>query len=391
MKKSIIILILSVLSLLFAVQTVTAQDENSKDFTYRKIVTVRPGEVINKDYFAFGDTIEISGTVNGDVYAAGGQVLVDGTINGDLLAAGGTVSISGNISQDARIFGGQITISGEIGRNLTVGGGNIELTDSATIRGGIVAAGGNIRLAAPVWSDVKISAGNLTVSNKIDGNLKAFVGAIRLTSRAVITGDLIYWSNRPASIDKSAKITGNVTRKTPPGVFRPPVEKVLGVFVGVYLFATLISFISTLIIGLLLIHFYPKYNREAVSTLRKRPWASLGIGFIVLVLTPIIFVLLLATVVGIPLAFILLASYLITLYLVRIFVILWAGVGIFEWLGKTVHGGWALVVGLVVYSLLTLIPVIGDLVTFFVILFGLGAALLTKKELYSALRKQDII
>ena len=373
-------------TLLFVFPAIATQDEeSSKDL---KLVTVPSGEVINKDYFAFGETVEISGTVDGDVYAAGGQILIDGTINGDLLAAGGKISISGNISQDVRIVGGQITIGGEIGRSLTASGGNIELTDSAVVRGSVVAGGGSILLASPIGREVMIAAGNLTVSNKVDGNLEAFVGSIRLTSKAVINGDLTYWSDSPASIDGNAKISGSVIHKTPP---KPSLEKVFGLLTGIYLLVTLISFISTLIIGLLFIYFYPKYNREVVSTLRKRPWASLGIGFLILVVAPIFLIIIFSTVVGIPLALILLASYLITIYLARIYVVFWAGVTIFERLGKRVHEGWALFVGLIIYFILTLIPVIGGIITFVVVLFGLGAAILTKKELYQTLRKQDII
>src|SRR5574341_473619 len=98
--------------------------------------------------------------------------------------------------------------------------------------------------------------------------------------------------------------------------------------------------------------------------------------------SPISFIIIFSTVVGIPLALILLASYLITIYLARIYVVFWTGVTIFERLGKKVHEGWALVVGLIIYFMLTLIPIIGGIITFFVLLFGLGAAILTKKELY---------
>lgn len=375
-------------TLFFVLPSFATHDKNNEDSKDRKLVTLPSGKVINKDYFAFGDKVEISGTVNGDVYAAGGQILIDGTINGDLLAAGGKISISGNISQDVRIVGGQITIGGEIGRSLTASGGNIDITDSARVRGGVVAGGGNILLAAPIGKEVMIAARNLTVSNKVDRNLEAFVGSIRLTSKAVVNGDLTYWSDKPASIDENAKITGSVIHKTPP---KPSPQKVCGIFAGIYLFATLISFISTLIIGLLLIYFYPRYNREVASTLRRKPWASLGVGFLTLVMAPIVLILIFSTVVGIPLALILIASYFITLYIARIYVIFWAGVTIFEQLGTKVSEGWAFVVGLVLYFILTLIPIIGGIITFFVLLFGLGAAILTKKELYQTLRKQDII
>ena len=68
---------------------VYANDNDHEEVSDWKISSVPAGEVINRDYFAYGESVEISGTVNGDVYAVGGQVLVDGTINGDLLAAAG--------------------------------------------------------------------------------------------------------------------------------------------------------------------------------------------------------------------------------------------------------------------------------------------------------------
>ncbi|OGY21857.1 MAG: hypothetical protein A2126_02980 [Candidatus Woykebacteria bacterium GWB1_45_5] len=382
---------LASLSLLFLAPTVAARDKGNDNSQEQKIVTVPAGEVINKDYFATGDTVEISGTVNGDVYAFGGQVLVDGTVNGDLIAAGGLVNISGDISQDARVGGGQVTISGKIGRNLTVGGGNVDITSSATIAGGAVVGGGNVSLAAPVGKDAKIGAGNLTVSNTIAGDLDAGVGVMRLTSKAQIGGNLNYWSDQNASIDKNAKVVGKITKNKPAEAAKPSAKKVFGLFTGFNLIVGAISLISTLILGLLIIALFPRYNRAVVYTLKRRPWASLGVGFLALVLTPIIFVILLITVVAIPLAFVLLAFYAIALYLSRVFIIFWAGTMIFERTGRKIHEVWALIVGLIVYYILTLIPFIGGLVTFFVILFGLGTAILTKKEFYLAARKKDLL
>ena len=91
-------------------------------------VVLSAEEVIDHDYFAAGEIVEIYGTVNGDVYVAGGQLIINGTINGDLLAAGGQMSIDSTVPQNARIAGGQISVDGNIGRNLTIGGRKNETT-----------------------------------------------------------------------------------------------------------------------------------------------------------------------------------------------------------------------------------------------------------------------
>src|SRR4249920_606798 len=98
------------------------------DKTARKLVVIPAGQVIDRDLFAVGEIVEISGTVNGDVYAVGGQILVDGTING------------------------------ELGRNVTVVAANLELMPSALIHGNVVAAGANVEAGALIQRDVKIAA-----------------------------------------------------------------------------------------------------------------------------------------------------------------------------------------------------------------------------------------
>lgn len=382
MKKSILIF-LSAVSLLSVIAHASEKKETSREHT--KIVTVPEGEVIETDYFAAGERVEISGTVKGDAYIIAGEVLVDGTVSGDLLAAGGTVRLPGTIAQDVRVAGGEVIVSGRIGRNATLAGGTVELTNTATVQGGLVAAGGNVSVAGPVGGDAMIAAGNLTVSSGIGGKMDAAVGEMRLTSRAVIAGDLSYWSDKEASIDELARVAGTETWNPTPEKIRP------GKYAGAALVLKLLSLVSTLIVGLLLIGFFPHFSGTTVSTLRKRPWASLGLGFVVFAAAPVALLIIAVTVVGIPLALILLALYLISLYLAKIFVISWAGTSILGRWGKEERKYRAFVTGLILYSLLTLVPVLGGLIALFVLFFGLGAAVFAEWALYRAARGKEIV
>jgi len=355
------------------------------------VMILPAGKVINNDYFAYGERVEISGTVNGDVYAVGGQVLVDGEVNGDLLVAGGTVIVSGRISQDARIAGGQVTINGAIERNLTVAGGNVNLTNTASVQGGVVAAGGTIVLAVPVRKDVRAAAGNLTVSDMIDGDLHVAAGQLRLTSKAAVGGNLTYWSGHPASIDENARVAGMISQKVPKEGFRRSAEKMAGMVAGFILLAKIVGFFSTLLTGLLLIYFIPNYSREVISTLREKPLASLGLGFLMALVTPVIVVFLLVTVVGIPIALILSAVYLIGIYLARILAIIWIGSAMLGLFGKKAGEGVVLVIGLVIYSVLSLLPFIGGLVTVLAVLLGLGASLMADRQLYLSASRKEMV
>ena len=379
--KQRIITAASVAALLFFLSTATAQER-----TRSSHATVPASQVVDGDYFAFGETVEISGTINGDLYASGGQVVIDGRVNGDVMVAGGRVSLSGTVAQDVRAAGGQLTIAGNVGRNLTVAGGNVEIASSAVVRGGVVAAGGSVDLAAPIGGAAKIAAGTLILANRIDGNVEAAVGTLRIASKAEIGGNVSYWSGREASVSEGARIKGKIVRNVPPERprFFPAAFFAWLVFVS-------INFVCTLILGLLSVRYLPRYHQSVITTLRERPWASLGIGFVAAVVLPVVCALLLATVLAIPLGLILLVAFFILLYWSRIYAIGRIGESILARLRPASSRASAFVLGLFVYYILAIIPVVGWLVVPLVMLFGLGAELIARKQFYVTARSQDLL
>lgn len=363
--------------------------EPSERDGWQKRVVLRVGQEVQGDYFAFGPHVEISGTVHGDVYAAGGEVLVDGTVDGDLIVAGGDVTLSGKVAQDARVAGGNVTISGQIDRNASVAGGDVHLTESAHVQGNLLTGAGNVQMAGQVDRDVRIGAGSFTLSNKIGGDLIVAAAAIRLTSKASVGKNIRYWSEDEPSIDEGAAVLGTVMRREVPESFKG--ERFRRGLTGMRVMAGVISFVSTLILGLLLLRIYPVFTPKVATTIQERPWLSLGVGGAVLVGMPLLVLLCMATVLGIPIGLMLVAIYLVTLYLGRVFVMLWAGQLIMRGLSDSPSLSWAFVTGLIVYSLVSLIPLIGKLVTLLTIVAGLGAILITKKELVETLRKQQVV
>jgi cytoskeletal protein CcmA (bactofilin family) len=383
--KQRIITAASVAALVFFISIAAAQERARRRGSERH-ATVPASQVVDGDYFAFGETVEISGTINGDLYASGGQVVIDGRVNGDVLVAGGRVNLSGTVSQDVRAAGGKVTIAGNVGRNLTVAGGNVEIASSAVVRGGVVAAGGSVDLAAPVGGAAKIAAGTLIIANRIAGDVEAAVGTLRIASRAEIGGNVNYWSGREASVSEGARINGKIVRNVPPE--RP--RAFPAAFFAWLVFVS-INFVCTLVLGLLSARFLPRYHQSAMTTLRERPWASLGVGFVAAVVVPVVCALLFATVLAIPLALILLAAFFILFYWSRIYAIGRIGDSILARLRPASGRTAAFILGLFVYYLLAIIPVVGWLVVPLVILLGLGAELITRKQFYVTARSQDLI
>jgi cytoskeletal protein CcmA (bactofilin family) len=372
-------------ALIFFVSIAAAQERGRQSGPGSQ-TTVPASQIVDGDYFAFAETVEISGTINGDLYASGGQVIIAGRVNGDVLVAGGRVSLSGTVSQDVRAAGGQITITGNVGRNLTVAGGNVEIGSSAVINGGVVAAGGSVDLAAPVGGAIKIAAGTLIIGNRIGGDVEAAVGTLRIASKAEIAGNVHYWSGRDAAVSEGARIDGEIVRNVPPE--RPRIFP--AVFFAWLVFVAL-NFVCTLILGLLSIRFLPRYHQSVIATLSEKPWTSLGLGFIAVIVLPVVCALLFATVLALPLGLILLFTFFILLYWSRIYAIGRIGEAILNRLRPASSRASAFVLGLFVYYIFAIIPVVGWLVVALVMLFGLGADLSARKQFYMTARSQELI
>lgn len=380
-RKSPFHLSLLICSLFFLPRIVLAQNQ-AKDAFGTKNVMVEEGEVIDRDFFAAGETITISGVINGDAFLAGGNISVDGKINGDLLAGGGMMTISGEVSDDVRVGGGNILISGTIGKNLTVGGGNVTISNEAKVGGSLLAFGGSLVVNGPIGRDALAFASQANFGNQIGGDLKGTIESLTLSSEAQILGNLEYESPQKAVIGEGATVFGKITYKPKEEKPLQPegwLKKIpLGFGKKIRPFFAFTSFILNLILGLLFISFFPKRAAGMIKTLASRPWASLGVG----ILTPIIFglamVLLTISLVGIPLMLILLLLFSFLVYFSKIFTILFLGD---KFLNRSYV--WSFSVGLLVYYLLKLVAPGGlmTLISLIMTSFGLGAFVLDQKSL----------
>lgn len=362
-------------------------------------ITLSPDETIDGDYIGVGETVTISGTIDGDAYIAGGQVYIEGDVNGDLLVAGGQVFINGAVAQNVRAVGGQVSVSGSVGRNLTLIGGNLDLTSAAEIGGNLVIAGGNVTIATPIPGDIKIAAGNVVISETVTGNATISAGNIMMTPNAVIVGDLTYLSETEPRIAPDATVSGAITAKSIPSVdtgledlsletIQTEVQNTLD---RIFNIVFLLSFLASLIIGYLIVHFFPNFSYNAITTIEDQPGRSFVVGLGTVLLAPVLILLLLITVVGVPLGLITGAWYLIILYLAKIFFSYWLGARFIHRLRRMASPGVTLFVGLGIYYVLSSIAVIGPITIIAALIWGAGSIIMTEYDTYKTARITKIV
>jgi len=333
-------------------------------------VTVGRTETVNDDLYAGAGTISIEGTVNGNVIVGGGTINVSGTIARDLIVGGGTVNVTGHVGGSIIAAGGNLTLNGPVDHDIVATGGTIDIGSSAAVGRDLVLAGGMATVSAPITRRVQMASGNLTLRNRVGGDVRGLVDHLKLDG-AQIGGNLDYTSSNSVELVNGARVAGTITRHAPTNNrgagngFLNWLRGLIGIFA----------------LGLILIFLLPGIASRAIDTLRAQPWPSLGIGAAILIIPPI--VALIVFIVGIIiggwwLGVLLLPIWILLLavgYVVSGFLLgrlLFARLG---WAGY--HDALALLGGLFVLALVGLLPVLGGFVGLAAVVFGAGALALT--------------
>jgi cytoskeletal protein CcmA (bactofilin family) len=357
--------VLAVLISLAAPFAVAAADiRQGRDFT------VGSGETVNDDVYIFGDTVDVAGTVNGSAILFGVTITVGGTVTRDLMVAGANVNVTGEVKGSIRMVGGTLTLNGPVGEDVVVAGGIVTLGPKATVGRDVLIGGQAVTISGPVGRKILAGSIDLTIAGPVGGDVQVDADTLRLESGAVINGSLRYWSNNEATMAPGAKVQGRIERHPARGRGHAP-DLVSG-FVG-----WLQTLVALMAVGLILVLLFPGFTGRATGALRGSPWASLGIGVGLLIGIPIaafILFILGLFVGGWWLALLGVCGYVAALVVGYVFSALLAGQWILERLERSsIHPIWALLLGLVLLTVVGFVPILGGIIGFIAVGFGLGA------------------
>ena len=226
----------------------------------------------------------------------------------------------------------------------------------------VVVVDGPVSVAGRVSGDVLVANGDVRVSGTIDGDLIALAKRVTLESGARIGGDLVYGDERPA-VAGGATVEGETSRVD--------VDEASSGFGWVGALAMWIAVsVSTLVLGLLLLWLAPRALEAAWEGASTRLGAGIGWGLLLFFGIPVVAIIALVTLVGIPFGVGLLLV-LLPLYAIGYTTSAWL-------LGRRLLGPprgavLSFVAGLGILRLLALIPVVGGLAWFAATVLGLGA------------------
>lgn len=322
-----------------------------------------------------GDDVALTDIVEGSAFVAGGRARLDGRIGGNAVVTGGVVEIRGDIDEDVLAAGGDVGIDANVRGDVRAAGGTVSIERDATIRGRATLAGGSVNVSGRVEGRLRAYGGAVRIDGEIGGDAEIAAEEIYIGPQARIAGRLLYRGPHAPQVVEGAVIEGGVEHGRhmwqgidEDGAIARAVARVL----------RMLWFAGVFVLGALLVAVLPRFTREAAATVRGSTLASLGLGFAVLVLVPLLAVFLCLTIIGIPLAFAVLLGYGLLLMLGFLTGALFLGDAA---LGLARPGGTDATAWRILFLLLALVgiafirrlPMVGDLLVFVLFLAGLGA------------------
>jgi len=345
---------------------------------------------LDSNFFGAGNLVIITGDIEGDVFVAGNNISIRGDIKGDVFAAGSSIDISGNVNGSLRVVGSNINIRGRIHRNILSAAANLIIDEGAFIGGHITYAGASLVLNSPVLGNIDAVVQSMAISNEVSGNINLRMdtegSSLSLMRGAILRKDLNYKAPSQVEIGEGVQILGETRFSPVEPKIKADKSKMFWFLKKFFLAMRIIGFFSLFLTGLLLIYLIPNVLNKVTASMKKKPWANIGIGFVVLVVSPVAGILLLFTVVGIPLALLALFCYCVLIYLAKVMVSIGLGKLICDYFDWQVHKILSLLLGLLFFALISLIPFVGWLVAFILVLWAFGALLRVDIEMLKKFR-----
>ncbi len=255
-----------------------------------------------------------------------GRITLAGVCRNDAWALGHSVELSGIVEDHARFLARTIQIHGTIINNALLIGNTIHCTRSADMAAAAWIIGENLIMEGCIEGPARLVGKNVTLAGTFGQDV--FIAAQDLVALpgTEIHGNLIYRAPREFIADKRIIIHGQLIRESMPeqlsGQRRPVAWKP-------FLYQSWL-FLGALLTALLFTAFFPAFTARVQGQLRYAFWPSLATGMLILSLIPLLVLVALISIIGIPLGMLLVLTLAGLTYIGKIMTALALGLWLFR-------------------------------------------------------------
>lgn len=342
------------------------------DFISGEKVALEANQAIPGDWYAAGNRVTLEGKVSRDAFILAQQADLRGRIGQDLNLLAKVAYINSELLGSARLVCQHVRIASPIPESALILAQHLTLQSSAQVGRDMVAAAYDMTLDGKVNGRIRLAADTVNVNGTLTGDITIRAQQILVGPQARIQGTLRYSSPQPLAISQGAQVPANVQwQKTEPAPKWKMAAVLPALAIGLILLRLLMA-ATMLIAGIILVAIAPAFSRRLAQGVHDHPWLGLAWGAVTILGAATAVLILLLTLVGIPLALLLMMLCGPAVFLAQLTAGYLVGITIFGAMSRP-RPILAFVVGFLIFAALTFIPILGALVKLAGILLGLGA------------------
>lgn len=338
-------------------------------------IFVASDETISGNLMAAAESIIIDGSISGDLMAIGSSITVNGRVEGDIIALAQNIIINGEVGGNVRVIGSYININGLIARNLNAFGSEVLIGENTKIGWDVLLGAISARVNGDISGSIDSYVQKIFINGRVGKNVSIRIyknkdaDSLVIDKSAVINGDLSYSANKKLIVPEN-NIAGQIN-------FNQTETKESGALT-LWAWSRVFSILSIILIGLIIIFALPKQTYNLIELTKKKYLKSLLVGAIVLLIVPVLSIIMLFTIIGIPLSLVLICLWLAGIFIAKTLAALILGELIIKGAlkNKKAHLFWSLLLGAVLISLLFSLPWFGWFLRIIIICLTLGSILI---------------
>lgn len=327
-------------------------------------VSIAEEQVVSGDLYAAGGTVQISGVLDEDAVIMAGKITSNGEITQNAFLVAGGVDVHGPVGDDLRIVSGEVIVADKVEGDLFVMAGSVSILSSASIAGDVIIYAGDATIEGFVGGDILGTVGDLRIDTAVAGSVDVTVNKLTLGDRANIEGSLTYVSSQVLERALNATIVGDLVRNDP--VIPQGDSKRFS-----WLAPSLVLMFSVLawyLVSRKSLNFV--IGRALVNS--PRPFLT---GLISFIFAPVVIGLLFVSMIGSFVGVALLLAYLLFIVLSLIGMVAVLGQLLMLAFNRQSKGIslLSIIVGVFGFVLLSMLPTIGEIILFALMILTLGA------------------
>ncbi|GAP41021.1 bactofilin family protein [Flexilinea flocculi] len=385
---------------------------------------------INGNLLSSGNTVTLNGKVNGNAIIVGNTIHIAETavIDGNLFVGCAVLIIDGQVTGSVFTGGASLSLdkTAEIGRNVFYGGYSLEAAEGSQIGKDLFAGIYQAMLKGSIERDVKAGAGAFELSGNVGRDVNVDLGIIsnkndqsmnfmknmpfmqnpaipdaipvglRISDEAEIGRNLTYSCSQDLSAGIQSTPGGKITFNEVTTAETVEKHGFLNRFL-LWLVDTARKFITLLILGLLAVWLIPLLLKKTEEQVKTQPLPSAGYGALTIILGYLAAIVAAGIIFGVGILISLLTlgglskvifgvgfsglSLLVTIFTFlvsygsKIVVAFMVGNWILSKIAPSAKGRnyWAIVIGVILYVILSSIPLVGWIFTLAAKIIGMGA------------------